>query len=72
MLTDPNRLPDSWRRVLEPVAQSPTTHALEAYLDERTRAGANILAAEVDYFRSLEFTPRELVQVVILGQASQR
>lgn len=67
-LTDPERLPESWRGALAEAVRSPSMQALAAFLEERKAAGARICPADEDLFRALELTPLDSVRAVILGQ----
>ncbi len=67
-ITDPKRLPESWRPALASAVRTPAMQALAAYLEDRKAAGARICPSEQDYFRALELTPLDRVRAVILGQ----
>jgi uracil-DNA glycosylase len=61
-----DRAPTSWRDLIEAWRHSPTGQQLQAHVAQRQAAGAVIYPAAV--LRALEWTPREAVSVVILGQ----
>jgi len=63
----PLDLPDTdWRPVVDAWAASPAGQRLEAFLEERTAAGATIYPPEP--LRALTLTPLSQTRVVILGQ----
>lgn len=61
-----DRAPPSWKDLIEAWRRSPAGMHLLAHVHERQAAGAVIYPAAV--LRALEWTPREAVRVVILGQ----
>lgn len=66
-LNDPiERLPTSWRNLLQQPALAQTLHTLNDWLTQRQQAGAVMYPPNP--FRMLELTAAEAVKVVILGQ----
>lgn len=61
-------LPDSWKKPLENMCQSPEIDALVHYLQEREKAGAIIYPAKQNIFAALRAVPFDNVSVVIVGQ----
>src|SRR5512134_900114 len=61
-----DRVPDSWRALVEAWRVSEAGRRLIAHVEQRRLAGIPIYPASV--LRALELTPRWSVRVVILGQ----
>jgi len=61
-----DRVPASWRPVVEAWRRTPEAQKLIAHVDSRVAAGATVYPAEV--LRALALTPLDAVRVVILGQ----
>lgn len=61
-------LPPLWRPWLEPEQSKPYFRALEAFLSEEEKRGAEVLPAAADRYAALAATPPEGVRVVIVGQ----
>jgi uracil-DNA glycosylase len=62
------RVPESWREVLEPVLRSPEARRLGGWLSQEERVGKCIYPPRGQRLRALELTPLDQVRVVILGQ----
>ncbi len=62
------KLEESWKEALSPEFESPYMHQLKAFLVEEKRRGKVIFPRGSEYFRALDLTPLDEVQVVILGQ----
>jgi uracil-DNA glycosylase len=59
-------LPEAWKPITQPFAQSPAHAALCSYVDARIQAGATVLPATP--FAALHMSLPSQVRVVILGQ----
>lgn len=62
------RIPESWRPVLEPVLDSPEGKRLTGWLAAEESAGKAAYPPQGSRLRALELTPLYEVRVVILGQ----
>lgn len=62
------RLHESWKARLGDVFDTPTMHALRAFLVSQRQAGRPIYPPPAQIFAALDATPFEAVKVVILGQ----
>ncbi|MFN5244645.1 MAG: uracil-DNA glycosylase [Novosphingobium sp.] len=63
-----DRVPESWRAVLEPVLATPRSRQLGGFLTAEETAGKAIYPPRGTRLAALELTPLEAVKVVILGQ----
>ena len=61
-------IPESWRKVLEPVLASPKSRALGGFLAAEEAAGKAIYPPRGTRLAALELAPLGAVKVVILGQ----
>ncbi|AYG67102.1 MULTISPECIES: uracil-DNA glycosylase [unclassified Rhizobium] len=62
------KLEESWKEALSPEFESPYMQQLKAFLVEEKQRGKVIFPRGGEYFRALDLTPLDEVQVVILGQ----
>jgi len=62
------KLEESWKEALSPEFESPYMQQLKAFLVEEKQRGKAIFPRGSEYFRALDLTPLDEVQVVILGQ----
>jgi len=62
------RLEESWKEALSPEFASPYMDELKSFLVEEKQRGKVIFPRGSEYFRALDLTPLDEVQVVILGQ----
>lgn len=67
-MVDGDRVPESWRQVVQPVLASPKSQQLSRFLLAEEAAGKAIYPPRGARFTALELTPLEAVKVVILGQ----
>ena len=61
-------IPDSWKRVLDPVLAGPEGRALDGWLSAEEGAGKAVYPPRGARLKALELTPLDAVKVVILGQ----
>lgn len=62
------KLEESWKEALSQEFASPYMQQLKAFLVEEKQRGKVIFPRGSEYFRALDLTPLDEVQVVILGQ----
>lgn len=62
------KLEESWKEALSPEFESPYMQQLKSFLVEEKQRGKVIFPRGSEYFRALDLTPLDEVQVVILGQ----
>ncbi|WP_412063909.1 uracil-DNA glycosylase [Rhizobium sp. SYY.PMSO] len=62
------KLEESWKEALSQEFESPYMQQLKAFLVEEKQRGKAIFPRGSEYFRALDLTPLDEVQVVILGQ----
>ncbi len=61
------QIPDSWQPLLAPEIEKPYFQAVSSFVDEE-RQKYTVYPKEEEVFSSLEYTPYDIVRVMILGQ----